>query len=160
MATMKSKKGNPFEYDVMYSLAKIGYKIARPQSNEENLDIVAFDFSRKIVFLIECKNQKHMTLAKAKKIYKNVILSHAEQIRNNGELYFIALLIFKFQKQTLVAEGLLDLDENKKEYKLIDFRFEFFEDYFGTPMLKRPKGFKLTNLFTENLFYLNNKKEN
>jgi Holliday junction resolvase len=94
MASMKAKKGNPFERLVAYNLSKIGV-ISRPDSNIKGVDIIAT--TRYQTYAIECKFHKVFSWNKLLKIYEKT----KETVDKSGE-DMIPLLVFKPNQQPVM----------------------------------------------------------
>jgi Holliday junction resolvase len=129
MASIKAKKGNPFEYDTAYSLQQIGYEVNRIDDNTKGLDLIA---QKGIVkFAIECKFHKKFSWNELEKIF----LKTEDYVIENLE-HHEPLFIFKANQQPVLVM-FRDSDD--------DIILLKFEDYFDTQWAKRPKGYKIWN---------------
>lgn len=128
MASIKAKKGNPFEYDTAYSLKEGGWDVARMDDNSAGVDLVATtrtvfeDGAEEVRYGIECKNRQGLTWNALKKIYEKTCITLEETD-------MAPCVVFKSNRQpTLVFSG--------------DAVYEF-ESYFGCKWQRRPKGYKI-----------------
>ena len=67
MASMKAKKGNPFERLVAYNLQELGYEVNRIDDNTAGVDLIAKDDY--FTYYIECKHHKGFTWNALTKIF-------------------------------------------------------------------------------------------
>jgi Holliday junction resolvase len=124
MATMKAKKGNPFEKLVAFNLKTIGYKVLRPDNNIKGIDLI-FTNSDYIQHAVECKRHKGFTWNQLVKYFKKTL----EQADKQGIKH--SLLIFKGNNQPVLVMI-------KTEEKLMVTEFEYF---FGSKWINKvPKG--------------------
>lgn len=128
MTSMKAKKGNPFEYDVAYSLKEAGYSVTRIDDNSKGLDLIATTPDSVFSFAIECKNRQALSWNLLKKIF-NKTATIAEE--NNLS---VPIIIFHSNRQPVLVY---------MEDRLNNGIIHTFEGYFNTPFKKRPKGYKL-----------------
>ena len=127
MASMKAKKGNPFEYDTAYSLQKGGYSAERIDDNSKGIDIIATS-PRLFKYYIECKRHKAFGWNQLVAMFKKT-----EEIAKKNDPSACPLLVFKANLQpTLVMYRALD------SYSVVPFDY-----YFPFEWNKREKGYKL-----------------
>lgn len=128
MASMKALKGNPFEYNVMYSLLRGVYRVYRPDVNEKSVDLYASkDLTR---YIIECKNYSSMSIKKMFKLFRKIpVMAGCERV-----------LVVKLRKS-----GVYVVYENKEGKCFITE----FETYFGTEYKERPKGVNVKNIMNQ-----------
>ncbi len=120
MATIKAKKGNPFEKDVAYSIMQTDRKVIRPDVNLAGVDLIAEGDKR---LFIECKRHKAFSWNKLLKYF----IKTREIVSDRG----IPLLVFKSNQQPALVMY------EDKFITVISFK-----DYFGIDLLKHPKGLK------------------
>ncbi len=101
MASMKAKKGNPFEYHTLYSFLEAGYDAKRFDDNKSGIDLVV-NIEDTIYWCIECKNRKRtLSWNQLHKIWKNSC-EEAEKLYEDWEVY----VVFKSNHQPcLVYDG-------------------------------------------------------
>lgn len=126
MATMKSKKGNPFEKLIAYNLQLAGYTVIRPDINLEGVDLIAKKGD--LIFYIECKNRKRLAWNELKKILdktKSKLTS----------IYHKPLLVFKSNRQPILV----------MHYFSDTYYIREFQECFGIKEIKPyPKGYYVT----------------
>jgi len=129
MASMKAKKGNPFEYDTAYSLQQGGYKVKRMDDNTAGIDLIANTELKKCIYLIECKNRQNLSWNSLVKIYNKTVKT-AKKNRLRG----IPAVVFKSNRQpTLVF-----WKPTGRDHIITTFNDMFFCEW-----SKRPKGYKI-----------------
>lgn len=137
---MKSKKGNPFEYDVMYNFFNERYRIIRPDTNIKGIDIILEDVDNGKIIMIECKN-RNLSWNELKKIYdENMInvLRFARENKISNPSYF---LVFKPKRTEVLVFYCVDK---------INRILTTFENTFGK-FVKRPKGFSVNKFHIKKL---------
>lgn len=135
MPTMKAKKGNPFEYDVMYSLSfKDGIKISRPDTNIQGIDLIAEH--RNFYYLIECKN-RNLNWNTLNKIYKENENSVLKFVKDNNIRYYSYYIVFKPKRTEVLVFHPITINEKA----IVRFKYAFDIEF-----NKRPKGFNLNKL--------------
>ena len=127
MASIKSKKGNPFEYDTAYSLQQAGYEVNRIDDNTKGVDLIATN--PKELYYIECKFHKGFSWNTLTKIFRKTYETTKETNPKATPLF-----IFKANQQPVLVMFLGKLS--------IPMVMEF-KHYFGDVWAKRPKGYKL-----------------
>lgn len=138
MASMKAKKGNPFEYDCMFSLIKGGFKVKRPDSNEKGVDLIAGKLSH--TFYIECKNHKGFTWNKIKQILEKT----DKTVRHLYLATSRSIVILKAVRQPILV-AYYDINKN-----IVVKEFDTFFFNHGAKFETRPKGLSLTKMLTDN----------
>ncbi len=147
MATMKAKKGNPFEYNVMYSLLEgaINYTVYRPDTNYKGVDLIADD--EITMYFIECKNRNLRWNELKKLLDENMASVKKLAIKLNVSLFpHKYAIVFKpkhFEPMVAYYHYLQGDDENKLHLRVVSF-----EEYFGVKYQTRPKGHNLTAMLS------------
>lgn len=129
--SLKSRKGNRFEYDTAYSLKEAGYIVDRIDDNTKGTDLIVkgrvngSPSERK--YFVECKNRQELSWNKLWKIYTKT--SEIAKLHDA-----IPIVVFKSNFQpTLVMARVAGYG----------FIITQFYDIFRTTWKKRPKGYKL-----------------
>ena len=123
MASIKAKKGNPFEKNTQYSMLEAGYDVTRMDDNSKGIDLYYTIGNNK--FYVECKRHKGFTWNELVKIY-----NHTKEGITDGEV----IVIFKANRQpTLVFY----------RHKQGHFVVVEFKTFYGKEWSKRPKGWSL-----------------
>ena len=131
MASIKAKKGNPFEYNTQYSLLEGNYPCVRMDDNSEGIDLY-IDYENGKQF-IECKRHKGFTWNELVKTY--------EKTKKTVDGPETVYLIFKGNRQpTLVFYRHFYRHDEVGHYTV-----KLFEEVFGCEWKKRPKGWKIYN---------------
>ena len=128
MSSIKARKGNPFEYNVAYSIMQNkNMSVKRIDDNTSGVDLIAENKVSKETFYIECKFHKGFSWNKLEKIFTKT----KEKTKDKAT----PLLIFKANRQPVCVmySGYLS-----NIYTVIKF-----EDFWDVPFLKRPKGVKI-----------------
>ncbi len=142
MATIKAKKGNPFEYDVMYSLKESGFTVMRPDSNIPGIDIIAE--KSHIRYYVECKNHQKFSINELLKIHNKTKVSSEKDFLQQTELDdFVPVVIFKGNRQPVMI-FLNSPTLSGQIYEGITIRD--FDSFFQSPFKKRPKGYTVRKL--------------
>ncbi len=131
MASMKAKKGTPFERDVAYSLIQGGYEVNLLGDNTVGVDLIAKDVQYKYVgftYIIECKNHKKFTWNELSKIYDKT-----DKTATKLSIEGMPVVVFHTNRQPVLVMG-----------KGLSRYIVPFDGAFGTPFVKRPKGYKLS----------------
>ena len=126
-------KGFGFEREVAYSLIQGGYKVTRTgNDNVAGVDVIAKRkpkpdayYETDKIFNIECKRYKGFSWNQLKKILNNT----EEFIKGQGMLG-MSMLVFKANQQPALV-----MYHTGTGYIVCEF-----EQFFGTPFLKRPVG--------------------
>ncbi|MCM8827590.1 MAG: hypothetical protein NC904_08780 [Candidatus Omnitrophica bacterium] len=137
MATMKSKKGNPFEYDTMYNFIDERYDIIRPDTNIKGIDIIIYDKDNLKYLLIECKN-RNLSWNELKNIYDDNMSNVIKFTSSNGIKKYDYYIIFKPKRTEVLVFYCID----KIQRYLSTFRNTFKKEF-----IKRPKGFSVNKIF-------------
>lgn len=127
MASMKSKKGSPFERDVAYSLKESGFNVEVLGDNTKGIDIIASD--REKTYYIECKFHKGFSWNELMKVY--------EKTRKTTRLIgmdIVPIVVFKANRQPPLV-----MVEDHYVITVMEFNSYFKGCYWN----KRPKGYKL-----------------
>lgn len=125
MASMKAKKGNPFEYDTAYSLIQSGYKVKRSDMNVAGVDLIVSNPMEEVLFYVECKNRQALS-------WRQLLKYYAKTVKIAKQYGTQALLIFKSNRQpTLIMLG------DSHPYVVE------FNHYFAEKWQKRPKGYRI-----------------
>lgn len=127
MASVKSIKGNPFEYDTAYSLQQNNFEVNRIDDNTKGIDLIATGEEQTL--FIECKFHQKFTWNELIKIFHKTFTT-SQSINREAR----PLLIFKSNQQPVLVMFLHTLG--------IPTIMEF-KHYFKTEWSKRPKGYKL-----------------
>ncbi|NPV12698.1 MAG: hypothetical protein HPY57_13005 [Ignavibacteria bacterium] len=147
MATMKAKKGNPFEYNVMYSLMQIrdDWEVIRPDSNYEGVDLIV-KTGEDDYFFVECKN-RNLSWTQLVKLYKkneNKVYKLLREITKNvyGDFpeYYIVFKPKRCEPLVFYCNHTHDGDH---------YYMTSFETLFDGEYKTRPKGFTLEKLMTK-----------
>ncbi len=127
MASIKAKKGNPFEKLVAYNLQQVGFDVERIDDNTAGVDLVAS--SGKYKYYVECKHHKAFSWNKLIGIFKKTDeLAQADGVH--------ALVVFRANRQP-VCIMYYDIDYDRVQVCT-------FEDYFLPCIWSTiPKGTKI-----------------
>jgi len=141
MASMKAKKGNPFEKLIAYNLMLLDYEVQRIDDNTKGIDLIA-TYSDGTAYTIECKFHKGFSWNKLEKIFEKTVKEAHQKLPES-----IPLFIFKANQQpVLVMYG------NYNIYGKCTFIVSKFEDYFckeiggvshNFKIVTIPKGYKV-----------------
>ena len=125
MASMKAKKGNPFERAVAYNLQLYNFEVTRIDDNTAGVDLVAK--INDYVIYIECKHHKGFSWNQLAKFYWK---THKMAMKEFTE----PLLVFKANNQPVCVMA-QDLD---------GLMVTTWESHFGGKSWKNvPKGYKV-----------------
>lgn len=102
MASMKAKKGNPWEREVAYNFKLLGFKVERLDDNTKGIDLLVENMGdvpalegKCWTYTVECKHHKGFTWNKLKKIYKT---TEATTKKKLGHLV-VPMVVFKGNNQ-------------------------------------------------------------
>lgn len=126
MASMKAKKGNPFQYDTAYSLIRSGYVVKYDDLNLPGLDLRVYNKQGALTYYVECKHHKKFSWNELVKYFNKT----AKLAKEEGA---VPMLIFRANHQPVLIMVERDGIKTVLEYN----------DYFAEPWSKRPKGYKL-----------------
>jgi hypothetical protein len=129
MASMKARKGNPFEYDTAYSLKEGGYTVERMDDNTAGIDLIVRTKDETVEYYVECKNRQGLSWNALVKIYEKT-----EQTMRENNLHGLCRVVFKSNRQPVLVMW-------KPAGR--DYIITTFNDAFLCHWSKRPKGFKL-----------------
>lgn len=128
--SLKSRKGNVFEYDTAYSLKELGWDVERIDDNTKGIDLIARFKDYDTPIYVECKNRQDLSWSKLVKIWKKTRDS-VDPAEGDDQI----VVVFKSNRQpTLVM-----LHGENPDGLIV----EPFELCFGGEWKKRPKGYKL-----------------
>ena len=135
MASIKAKKGNPFEYDTAYSLQEAGFTVNRIDDNTKGIDLIASRLSDDpyYEYYIECKFHKGFSWNKIIKIFEKTKTTVLDLGLFEQGVEAIPLFIFKANQQPVLVA--FEWDDK--------LRIEEFKTFFKHPWSKRPKGYKI-----------------
>lgn len=125
MASMKAKKGNPFEYDTAYSLLQAGYVVERSDMNIAGVDLVVKNKGGETLYYVECKHHKGFSW--------NELSKYLEKTKKHCNEFIKPMLIFRGNNQPV----LIMMEQEGAKVVLQ------YNDFFGVPWSKRPVGYKL-----------------
>lgn len=125
---MKAKKGNPFEYNVAYSLIQAGLDVRRIDDNTAGVDLVADDQDKDMHYYIECKHHKGFSWNELIKIFEKT-----KKIAQPKR--YTPLVVFRSNRQPVLVMYEMPYFN--------DMVIMTFEGYWATPFIKRPKGYKI-----------------
>ena len=129
MASMKSKKGNPFERAVAYNLQLNKREVTRIDDNTAGVDLVA-KLGRQYVLYIECKHHKGFSWNQLAKFYwKTHKIAEEEGA--------FAVLAFKANNQPVCVMVIDDITCGDGTMVTT------WDNYFPIPWENIPKGYKV-----------------
>ena len=129
MATMKAKKGNPFEREIAYNLMQAGYTVNRIDDNTEGIDLLV-ESKNENKFVIECKFHKGFSW---NQIY-NIWWKSYHSAKKKGLTEHRIAFVFKANRQPPLV-----MMADAREV----FYVAKFVDVFNCQYLPIPKGYKV-----------------
>ena len=134
MASMKAKKGNPFERLVAYNLMLLGFNVDRIDDNTKGIDLIA-ENKDTILYVIECKFHKSFSWNEIEK----VLMKTKQTARESFPVSHMPIFIFKGNQQPLLVAY-----QDTLHSKLYICTFHtFFSMKEGEKIQQIPKGFKI-----------------
>lgn len=124
MASIKAKKGNPFERLIAYNLQINGYLVERIDDNTAGVDLVARKADE--TYYVECKHHKGFSWNELKKYYVKTEKRAIEDMT-------IPLLVFRGNNQPILV-----MHETGDVHVV-----EEWSSFFGKRIITIPKGFKV-----------------
>lgn len=145
MASMKAKKGNPFEYDTAYNLLQLGFKVSRPDMNVRSLDIIAESSLRDktLMFFIECKNRQKLSWSQLCKIYHNTYITSTKDYIFPHEIVIPMVIFHSNYQPVLIMSKYFDINHLNNYKDEGGLMIRPFENVMKIPFNKRPKGWEL-----------------
>ncbi len=129
MASIKAKKGNPFERRVAYNLMQANYKVERLDDNTKGIDLIAKDSDESVLpYAIECKFHKKFSWNELVKIYIKTEKTSEKHLLNHH-----SIVVLKANQQPPLVM-----------YKVsLTYFVQEFTSYFNCQFVDIPKGYKV-----------------
>lgn len=129
MASLKAKKGNPFERKIAYNLIIFNYNVIRLDDNTKGIDLLVKNpTNEKLLFAVECKFHKHFSWNELVNIYKKTEYNSKKYLKD-----YIPLLVFKSNRQPPLVMHKVESSYFVQE----------FTSFFKCTFVSIPKGYKL-----------------
>lgn len=135
MASMKAKKGNPFERLVAYNLMLLGFDVNRIDDNTKGIDLIANSLKTGL-FIIECKFHKSFSWNEIEKIFMKTCHTAKESFPLKSHM---PIFIFKCNQQPILVMY-RDIIHHKLHICTFHTFFNMKED---EKIQQIPKGFKI-----------------
>lgn len=134
MASMKAKKGNPFEKLIAYNLKLLGYEVQRIDDNTKGIDLIAKNGVNR--YVIECKFHKRFSWNEIEKILDKTIKETDVKFGNTND--YLPIFIFKGNQQPI----LIAFKGNNRCMSIRTFQSWFYMGI-NKKIEKIPKGYKV-----------------
>jgi len=135
MASIKARKGNPFERLVAYNLRLLNFDVDRIDDNTKGIDIIAKN--PLVTYVIECKFHKRFSWNEIKKIFEKT--KKETELKFGNSFFIIPIFVFKSNQQPILVA--FEYEDDSNMYVCT------FQAFFGLSkdwqIKKIPKGYKV-----------------